>query len=123
MSSSSLVVNSEFARKRPEVVQKLVRRLLQSYREGARDPKFWVRERGDVLKEVDDARLEGQLRALVKIFDLNGGLARMTGAGATENLSFQVATGNLTGPVTKWKPEQFFDTAPLEAVLKDIGKR
>ena len=123
VSSSSLVVNSEFARKRPEVVQKLVRRLLQSYREGARDPKFWVRERGDVLKEVDDARLEGQLRALVKIFDLNGGLARMTGAGATENLSFQVATGNLTGPVTKWKPEQFFDTAPLEAVLKDIGKR
>ena len=29
----------------------------------------------------------------------------------------------MPGPVTKWKPEQFFDTAPLEAVLKDIGKR
>ncbi|HEX5813716.1 MAG TPA: ABC transporter substrate-binding protein [Methylomirabilota bacterium] len=123
VSSSSLVVNNDFARKRPEVVQKLVRRLLQSYREGARDPKFWVRERGDALKEVDDARLERQLRALVKIFDLNGGLARMTGPGAAENLAFQVATGNLTGPASKWRPEQFFDTAPLEAVLKDVGRR
>jgi hypothetical protein len=104
-------------------VQKLVRRLLQSYREGARDPKFWVRERGDALKEIDDARLETQLRALVKIFDLNGGLDRMKGPGAVENLSFQVTTGNLTGPVTKWKLEQFFDTAPLESALKDIGRR
>jgi NitT/TauT family transport system substrate-binding protein len=123
VSSSSLVVNSEFARKRPEIVQKLVRRLLQSYREGARDPRFWVRERGDALKEIDDAKLESQLRPLVKIFDLNGGLDRMKGPGAVDNLSFQVTTGNLTGPVTKWKSEQFFDTAPLEAVLKDIGRR
>ena len=123
VSSSSLVVNNDFAKKKPEVVQKLVRRLLQSYREGARDPKFWVRERGETLKEIDDAKLESQLRALVKIFDLNGGLDRMKGPGATENLGFQVATGNLSGPVTKWKPEQFFDTTPLEAVLKDVGRR
>jgi ABC-type nitrate/sulfonate/bicarbonate transport system substrate-binding protein len=123
VSSSSLVVNNEFAKKRPEVVQKLVRRLVQSYREGAKDPKFWVRERGDVLKELDDARLETQLRALVKIFDLNGGLDRMKGPGAVENLGFQVATGSLSGPVSKWKSEQFFDTAPLEAVLKDLGRR
>jgi hypothetical protein len=47
----------------------------------------------------------------------------MKGPGAVENLAFQVATGNLSGPVTKWRPEQFFDTAPLEAVLKDIGRR
>jgi ABC-type nitrate/sulfonate/bicarbonate transport system substrate-binding protein len=123
VSSSSLVVNNDFAKKRPEVVQKLVRRLLQSYREGARDPKYWVRERGDALKEIDDAKLEAQLRPLVKIFDLNGGLDRMKGPGAVDNLSFQVTTGNLTAPVTKWKPEQFFDTTPIEAVLKDIGRR
>lgn len=123
VSSSSLVVNSNFAKAKPEVVQKLVRRLLQSYREGARDPKFWVRQRGDTLKEIDDAKLESQLRALVKIFDLNGGLDRMKGPGAVENLAFQVTTGNLTGPVDKWKAEQFFDTAPLETVLKDVGRR
>ena len=123
VSSSSLVVNNDFARKRPEIVQKVVRRLVQSYREGAKDPRFWVRERGDTLKEVDDAKLESQLRALVKIFDLNGGLDRMKGPGAVNNLAFQVATGNLTGPATKWKSEQFFDAAPLEAVLKDAGRR
>ena len=123
VSSSSLVVNQEFARKRPDVVARLVRRLLQSYREGARDPRFWIRERGDALKELDDARLESQLRALVKIFDLNGGLDRMRGPGAVENLGFQVATGNLSGPASKWKPEQFFDTAPLQAVLRDLGRQ
>ena len=123
VSSSSLVVNNDFAKKRPEIVQKVVRRLVQSYREGAKDPRFWVRERGEALKELDDAKLESQLRALVKIFDLNGGVDRMKGPGAVDNLAFQVATGNLTGPVTKWKSEQFFDTAPIEAVLKDVGRR
>ena len=122
VSSSSLVVNADFAKKKPEVVQKMVRRLLESYRQGGSDPRFWVRERGPHLKEIDDAKLEGQLRALIKIFDLNGGLERMRGPGAVENLSFQVATGNLSGPVSKWKPESFFDVGPLEAVLKDLGK-
>lgn len=123
LSSSSLVMNGDFMKKKPELVQKLVRRIVQSYREGAKDPKFWVRERGQTLKEIDDAKLEGQLRALVKIFDLNGGLDRMRGPGAIENLGFQVATGNLSAPASKWKPEQFFDVAPLEAALKELGKK
>jgi ABC-type nitrate/sulfonate/bicarbonate transport system substrate-binding protein len=123
VSSSTLVVNADYAKRRPEVVQKLVRRLLQSYREGVKDPAFWVRERGPIMKDVDDARLESQLRALVKIFDVNGGLDRMRGPGAVENLAFQVGTGNLSEPLDKWKPEMFFDVAPLEAVLKDVGRR
>ena len=122
VSSSSLIVNADWAKKKPDVVQKIVRRQIESYRQGVRDPKFWVRERGAALKEVDDARLEAQLRALVKIFDVNGGLDRMKGPGAIENLGFQVATGNLTGPLGKWKPEAFFDTAPLESVLKEMGR-
>jgi ABC-type nitrate/sulfonate/bicarbonate transport system substrate-binding protein len=122
VSSSSLIVNAEFAKQKPEVVQKVVRRMIESYRQGVRDPKFWVRERGNTLKEIDDTKLESQLKALVKIFDVNGGLERMKGPGAMENLSFQVATGNLTGPLSKWKPETFFDVAPLEAVLKEMGR-
>jgi ABC-type nitrate/sulfonate/bicarbonate transport system substrate-binding protein len=118
VSSSFLVVNAEYARKKPEVVQKLVRRILESYRQGIRDPGFWVRERGTALKEIDDAKLETQLRALVKIFDPRGGIERMRGAGARENLAFQVTTGNLSGPADKWKPEAFYDTSILEAVLK-----
>ena len=122
VSSSSLIVNADFARKKPETVQKLVRRILESYRQGVRDPKFWVRERGTTLKEIDDAKLETQLRALVKIFDVNGGIDRMRGPGAMDNLAFQVATGGLTGPLSKWKPEAFFDVAPLEAALKEAGR-
>lgn len=123
VSSSFLVVGSEFAKKNPELVRKLVRRILESYRQGLRDPRFWVRERGSFFKELDEAKLEGQLRALAKIFDPNGGLDRMREAGATENLGFQVATKNLTGPVTKWKPETFFLTGLLESVLKEIGRQ
>jgi ABC-type nitrate/sulfonate/bicarbonate transport system substrate-binding protein len=123
VSSSSLIVNADFAKKKPEVVGKLVRRMIESYRQGIRDPRFWVRERGQAMKEIDDAKLESQLKALVKIFDVNGGIDRMRGPGAVENLSFQVATGNLSGPLSKWKPETFFDLAPLEAVLKDAGRQ
>ena len=122
VTSASLVVNNEYAKKNPDVVKKVVRRMVESYRKGVRDPQFWVRERGSALKEIDDAKLELQLRSLVKIFDVHGGLDRMKGPGAIENLAFQVGTGNLSGPLAKWKPEQFFDTAPLEAVLKELGK-
>jgi ABC-type taurine transport system substrate-binding protein len=122
VSSSSLIVNADFAKKRPDVVRKLVRRLVDSYRQGTRDPRFWVRERGTTLREIDDTKLEAQLRALVKVFDVDGGIDRMRGPGAMENLGFQVATGNLTPPLSKWKPETFFDVAPLEAVLKEVGR-
>jgi ABC-type nitrate/sulfonate/bicarbonate transport system substrate-binding protein len=123
ISSSTLMVNSAFAAKNPQLVQKVVRRLLESYRRGAADPKFWVRERGDALKEIDDAKLEAQLRAIVKIVDPDGGLQRMRGQGAMDNISFQVAAENLSGPASKWKAEQFFDTRPLEAALKELGRK
>ena len=123
VSSSVLAFNGDYAKKRPEIVQKVVRRVVESYRQGARDPKFWVRERGPYMKDVDDAKLEGELKGLVKVFDLNGGLDRMRGPGALENISFQVATGGLSAPASKWKPEQFFDTTPLEAALKEIGRQ
>lgn len=123
ISSNVLVVNAVFAKAKPELVQKLVRRMVESYRAGARDPRFWVRERGDALKELDDAKLEAQLRDVVKIVDPNGGIDRMRGAGAAENLGFQVAAGNLSGPAGKWKPETFYDTGPLDAVLKSLGRQ
>jgi ABC-type nitrate/sulfonate/bicarbonate transport system substrate-binding protein len=123
ISSSTLMVNSAYAAKNPELVRKVVLRLVESYRRGAADPKFWVRERGDALKEIDDAKLETQLRAIVKIVDRDGGLERMRGKGAAQNIAFQVAAENLSGPASKWKPEQFFDTRPLEAALKELGRK
>ncbi len=123
ISSSVLFFNPAYAKANPEVVRKTVLRLLDSYRRGAADPKFWVRERGEALKDIDDAKLEAQLRDVVKIVDLNGGLARLSGPEAAQNLSFQVTAGSLSGPVSKWKPEQFYDPAPLEAALKQLGRK
>ena len=123
VSSSLLFFNPAFAKANPQVVRKAVLRVVESYRRGAADPTFWVRERGDVLKDVDDARLEAQLRDVVRIVDLNGGIERMHGPAAMQNISFQVTAGGLTGPASKWKPEQFYDTKPLEAALKELGRK
>ena len=112
-----------FAKANPEVVRKAVLRLVESYRRGAADPKFWLRERGDALKDMDEAKLEAQLRDVVRIVDLNGGIDRMRAPAALDNLSFQVTAGSLSGPASKWKPEQFYDTGPLEAALKQLGRK
>ena len=50
-------------------------------------------------------------------------LERMRCKGAAQNIEFQVAAENLSGPASKWKPEQFFDTRPLEAALKELGRK
>jgi len=123
VSSSVLFFNPAFAKANPQIVQKTVTRMVEAYRRGAADPKFWVRERGDALKDVDDAKLEAQLRDVVRIVDPNGGIERLQGAGATANLSFQVIAGSLSGPESKWKPEQFYDTGPLQAALKQLGRK
>ena len=123
LSSSVLFFNPAFAKANPDVVRKTVLRVVESYRRGAADPKFWLRERGDALKDMDDAKLEAQLRDVVKIVDLNGGIDRMRAPAALDNLSFQVTAGSLSGPASKWKPEQFYDTGPLEAALKQLGRK
>jgi ABC-type nitrate/sulfonate/bicarbonate transport system substrate-binding protein len=123
LSSSVLFFNPAFAKANPDVVRKAVLRLVESYRRGAADPKFWLRERGDALKDMEDAKLEAQLRDVVRIVDLNGGIDRMRAPAALDNLSFQVTAGSLSGPASKWKPEQFYDTGPLEAALKQLGRK
>ena len=60
---------------------------------------------------------------VVRIVDLNGGIERMRGPAAADNIAFQVTAGSLSGPASKWKPEQFYDTGPLEAALKQLGRK
>jgi NitT/TauT family transport system substrate-binding protein len=123
ISSNVLVFNPAYAKAHPDVVHKVLTRMIESYRRGVADPRYWVRERGEWLKEIDDAKLEPQMRDVAKIVDVNGGIERLRGAAAMKNLEFQVTAGNLSGPVSKWKPEQFFDTGPLETVLKQAGRK
>lgn len=122
-SNSFLIAHTDFVKKRPDVVQKVVRRILESYRRGIADPKFWVREGQPFFKDLSPDVLESQIRTVVKIYDPNGGLARMKGDGGVQNLKFQVDSGLLSGPLTKWKPERFFLTEPLETVLAQLGRQ
>ncbi len=123
VSNSFLIVNTDFLKKHPEVVQKVVTRMVESYRRGLADPTFWVREGQSYFKDIPAATLERQLRAIVKIYDPDGGLARMKGDGAMENLKFQVDAGLLTGPLGKWQPAKFFDTQFLETAVKTVGAK
>jgi len=123
LSSNLLVFNPAYAKAHPDLVHKVLLRMVESYRRGIADPAYWVRERGDWLKEIEAAKLEPQMRDIAKIVDANGGIERMRGPAATKNLEFQVTAGNLSGPASKWKPEQFFDTAPLAAVLKELAHK
>jgi NitT/TauT family transport system substrate-binding protein len=123
LSSNVLVFNPAYAKAHPDVVRKVIARMLESYRRGVADPGYWVRERGEWLKDIDAAKLEPQMRDVAKIVDVNGGIERLRGKAAMKNIEFQVTAGNLSGPASKWKPEQFFDTGPLEAVLKEVGRK
>src|SRR2546421_8732918 len=69
ISSNVLVFNPAYAKAHPEVVHKVLLRMVESYRRGVADPRFWVRERGDWLKGVDDATLEAQMRDIARIID------------------------------------------------------
>jgi ABC-type nitrate/sulfonate/bicarbonate transport system substrate-binding protein len=120
LSSNLLVFNPAYAKAHPDVVHKVLLRMVESYRRGIADPGYWVRERGEFLKEINDATLEPQMRDIARVVDANGGIERLRGQAAMKNIEFQVTAGNLSGPATKWKPQQFFDTRPLEAVLKEL---
>ena len=123
LSSNLLVFNPAYAKSNPQMVRKVIARMLESYRRGVADPGYWVRERGEWLKDIPAAKLEPQMRDIAKIVDVNGGLERLRGSAAMKNIEFQVTAGNLTAPASKWQPQQFFDTAPLEAVLKELGRK
>src|SRR5919109_1613451 len=60
LSSNLLVFNPAYAKAHPDVVHKVLLRMVESYRRGIADAGYWVRERGDWLKEIDNAKLEPQ---------------------------------------------------------------
>lgn len=123
VSSFYLIVRRDTLERQPELVRLVVKRVLESYRRGLQDPSYWIRERGDHLKAVPPAELETQIRDVLRVFDPNGGIDRLTGRGAIDNIQFQVTAGNLSGPAMKWRPGVFFVREPLEAVLQELGRR
>ncbi|MDR7481432.1 MAG: ABC transporter substrate-binding protein [Armatimonadota bacterium] len=122
VSSSFLIARQDFIEGNQPLIRQVLRRLLESYRRGIASPAFWATEGAEFFPQVPREQLERQLAALVRVFDPNGGIDRMTGAGAISNIQFQVATKNLTGPALRWRRTQFFDTDSLERLLGELGK-
>ncbi|MDR7482444.1 MAG: ABC transporter substrate-binding protein [Armatimonadota bacterium] len=123
VSSFYLIARRDVVEQQPQLVRLVIQRILESYRRGLADPTYWVRERGDFFKEMSPAELETQIREVIRVFDPNGGIDRLRGRGAIDNLQFQVDARNISGPVMKWKPGTFFSPEPLEAVLQQLGRR
>ncbi len=122
ISNSFLAARSEFLEQNADLVKQMVRRIVESHRQGAKDPAYWAREGAEFFKEVEPARLERQMRFIARLYDPDGGIERLRGAGAMQNIQFQVDVGNLTGPVSKWNANQFFLAGPLEGVLAEMGR-
>ena len=122
ISNSFLAARTDFIEQNADLVRLLVRRLLESHRAGAKDPTYWAREGAEFFKEMEPARLERQVRFVARLFDPDGGIDRLKGAGAERNIQFQVDVKNLTGPTSKWTAGQFFDAGPLETALNQMGR-
>jgi ABC-type nitrate/sulfonate/bicarbonate transport system substrate-binding protein len=122
VSNSFLAARIDFANQNADLMKQAIRRLLESHRKGVKDPTYWAREGQEFFKEIEPAALERQVRPLVRLYDPDGGIDRLKGAGAEQNIAFQVDVKNLTGPASKWTPAQFFQVAPLEQVLAEMGR-
>ncbi|MDR7522732.1 MAG: ABC transporter substrate-binding protein [Armatimonadota bacterium] len=123
VSSFYLIARRDVVEQQPQLTRLVIRRILESYRRGLSDPTYWVRERGEFFKEMSPAELEAQIREVIRVFDSNGGIDRLRGRGAIDNIQFQVEARNIAGPAMKWKPGTFFHPEPLEAVLQQLGRR
>ncbi len=122
VSNSFLAARTDFAAENADLMKLAIRRLLESHRNGAKDPAYWAREGAEFFKDIEPAKLERQMRLIARLYDPDVGIDRLKGAGAEQNIQFQVDVKNLTGPATKWNPSQFFQPAPLEQVLAEMGR-
>jgi len=122
VSNSFLAARTDFLEQNADLVKQAVRRIVESHRQGTKDPTFWAREGAEFFKDLEPARLERQVRLIAKLYDPDGGIDRLKGAGAMQNIQFQVDVGNLSGPASKWSAAQFFQPGPLEAVLAEMGR-
>lgn len=122
VSNSFLATRTDFTAQNADLIKQVIRRLLESHRRGVKDPAFWAREGQEFFKEIEPATLERQVRPLVRLYDPDGGIDRLKGAGAEQNITFQVDVKNLSSPASKWNPSQFFQVAPLEQVLAEMGR-
>ncbi len=109
----------DFIAKNPQVIADIIKANLEVRRKAQKDPNWLIEEAKKKLPAMDPKDVEIIAKAYIdnQVWDTNGNL---TAEGAKFSVNFYSDAGMLKGE--NIKPEGFFNTAPLEAVLKEIGK-
>lgn len=123
-SDEVLFVRTDWAGKNGDKVDIIVEEFLKLWREMAKNPAVLDAERKKrgLLKELPKEALDGVTKFYVEgvkagLFDPRGGGA----AAAKSDLEFYTEAGQLQGPASALKIEDFWNLAPLEKARKKLG--
>ncbi len=119
LDTSALYVNGDFLAKNPQVVRDMLREQLNAHRRFADDPAFFKQQVTKFLPEFDKSNLDDIIKGYKEIsgFDLNGGIT-------PEKLDYTIKFFTDAGTIKPGlKASDVADFAPLNDVLKEIGKK
>ena len=121
----ALFANTAFLQKDPEGVETLIEAILTTWREVQADPKsvLALREKYKLLPDATPemvADIEPYFTEAAKLgLPVNGGGEKA----ARDDFEFYTISGALTGKADELKVEDFWEFAPLNAVLAKIGTK
>lgn len=121
----ALFANTDFLAREPEAVETLLTEIVQTWREVAANPERIVelRKQYNLLPDLP-AEMEStilpyfQELAAADALPLNGGGSEAV----KDDFGFFTLAGQLEGDPASLKPEDFWATGPLDAVLDRIGR-
>ncbi len=123
-STESFCASRTFIAQNPVLIHDLITALVTVNRRGNADYTYWVEEadKYQLLMDVPEReKLPELLRLNVEagVFDPNGAITPELARG---NFELYVAGEELTGPAEALKVEDYYDFAPLNAVLDELGR-
>lgn len=122
----ALFANTDFLAREPAAVETLLTEIVQTWREVAANPERIVelRKQYKLLPDLP-AEMEGTVLPYFKELAAAGALP-LNGGGAQavkDDFAFFTIAGQLKGDAASLKPEDFWATGPLDAVLAKIGRK
>lgn len=119
LAGTSFFAKSDYIAKNPQVIADIIKANLDVRRHAKKDPNWMIDQAKKKFPTVDAKDVETITKAYVdnQIWDVNGNL---TQEGAKFSVQFYLDAAMLKGD--NIKPETFYNTQPLENVLKEIGK-
>lgn len=122
----ALFANTDFLAREPQAVETLLTEIVQTWREVAADPERIVelRKQYNLLPDLP-AEMESTILPYFEELAAAGALP-LNGGGAQavkDDFAFFTLAGQLQGDAAGLKPEDFWATGPLDAVLDRIGRK